>query len=212
MNAVRRDADFGYFEWVFDGSAPDHRYLVPAVLRLLPDERPARLIDLGCGNGSLSARVASTGIDVTGLEGTTSGVERARRSYPGIMFRQHDLACPLPDDLRGAFDIALATEVIEHLFFPRELFQRAREALGDRGTLLVSTPFHGYWKNLALAATGRLDAHHQVLSDYGHIKFFSPATLARMAEECGFRPAQILRAGRIAPLAATMVMRAEVQR
>lgn len=208
---VHPDAEFGYHEWTFDGPAPDHRYLVPAILRLLPQERPVRLLDLGCGNGSVTARVAQAGVDATGLEATATGIERASRSYPHLTFRRHDLTTPLPNDLRANFDIVLATEVIEHLFLPRELFFRAREALGDEGTLIVSTPYHGYWKNLVLALSGRTDRHHQALSDFGHVKFFTPSTLAAMARECGFQSLEIVRAGRIRPLAATMVMRAALR-
>jgi 2-polyprenyl-6-hydroxyphenyl methylase/3-demethylubiquinone-9 3-methyltransferase len=36
----------------------------------------------------------------------------------------------------------------------------------------VTTPYHGYVKNLALAVTGQLDRHWQPWRDGGHIKFF----------------------------------------
>ena len=41
------------------------------------------------------------------------------------------------------------------------------------GTAIVSTPYHGYWKNLAMALSGKLDAHFTALWDHGHIKFWS---------------------------------------
>lgn len=200
----------GYFEWSFSGATPNHRYLIPALISLLPRDGGRRLVDLGSGNGVVTARLRDAGMDVTGVEGTPSGIELARRSWPDIPFVHHDITTPLPASLHGCFDVVVSVEVIEHLHLPRELFARAAEALGDRGTLIVSTPFHGYWKNLALALTGRLDAHHQALSDYGHIKFFSERTLGTMAAECGFRPVQFRRAGRVRPMAATMVMVAEL--
>ena len=92
----------------------------------------------------------------------------------------------------GTFDTVLSAEVVEHLFLPRELFARAREALGDGGRLVVTTPYHGYAKNLALAVFGQFDQHWVPLSDYGHIKFFSKATLG------GAGPRVRLRAGPLA--------------
>jgi hypothetical protein len=37
----------------------------------------------------------------------------------------------------------------------------------------VSTPYHGYHKNLGLALSGKMDAHFTALWEGGHIKFFS---------------------------------------
>ncbi|MGH8995184.1 MAG: class I SAM-dependent methyltransferase [Acidimicrobiales bacterium] len=201
-----------YYEWEFSGPTPNHRYLIPALRTCLTLAGGARLLDLGSGNGYVTAQLRDAGMAVTGVEGTPSGVERASRSWPDIPFVQHDITTPLPASLCGRFDVVTSVEVIEHLFLPREVFARAREALGEQGTLIVSTPFHGYWKNLALALAGKWDAHHQPLSDFGHVKFFSEDLLGAMAEECGFRPRRFLRAGRAQPLAATMLMVADLGR
>jgi len=211
LGGLRMSADgsaTGYPEWTFSGEAANHHYLVPAVLRSLPQEKGLRLLDIGCGNGALSARLAEAGMRVTGIDFTLSGIDRARRSFPDLEFAAHDITEPLPPELRGQFQVVVSAEVIEHLFLPRVLFARAAEALAPGGTLIVTTPYHGYWKNLAIAVTGRFDAHWVPLSDYGHIKFFSKATLGRLARECGFEPVRWIRAGRIPPLAATMVMTA----
>lgn len=199
----------GYYEWRYSGPSDNHHYLLPALRSCLPPPG-GRLVDLGCGNGFLTAQLAEDGWTATGVEGTPTGVAQARQSWPGLTFVQHDLDVPLPASLRGAFDVVVSTDVIEHLYLPRELLARAREALAGAGTLVLSTPYHGYWKNLALAATGRLDGHLQALADYGHVKFFSERTLAALALECGFRPRRFLRAGRIRPLAASMIMVAEL--
>ena len=62
--------------------------------------------------------------------------------------------------------------------------------------MVVTTPYHGYAKNLALAVTGRFDGHWVPLSDYGHIKFFSKRTLGMLARECGVEPTRWYRLGR----------------
>jgi 2-polyprenyl-6-hydroxyphenyl methylase/3-demethylubiquinone-9 3-methyltransferase len=145
---------------------------------------------------------------VTGIDFTESGIELARRNHPSVRFEVHDLNDPLPETLRHAFDVVVCAEVIEHLFLPRMVFVRAKEALGEAGSLIVTTPFHGYFKRLALALGGRSDQHFDPLADYGHIKFFSKKTLAQMARQCGFEPVRLAGAGRIPPFAATMVMTA----
>jgi hypothetical protein len=51
---------------------------------------------------------------------------------------------------------------------------------------LIGTPYHGYLKNLALAVTGRMDAHFSVLHDGGHIKFFSVKSLSQLMRAHAF--------------------------
>ena len=195
-----------YWEWTFSGESPNHRYLVPEIVHALKELPEGRILDIGCGNGAVAGKIASAGFDVTGIDFTSSGIDRARRSFPTLQFLDHDINEPLPEDLRGRFDVVLSAEVIEHLFFPRTLFTRTREALGSEGHIILSTPFHGYFKNLVMAVTGKFDHHWQVGSDFGHIKFFSQRSLGAMASECGFDPIFWGRGGRLRPLAATMVM------
>ncbi len=70
---------------------------------------------------------------------------------------------------------------------------------------ILSTPYHGYWKNLALALTGKMDAHFTALWDGGHIKFFSLPTLETVLREAGAQKISFRRVGRIAPLAKSMI-------
>ncbi len=69
----------------------------------------------------------------------------------------------------------------------------------------MSTPYHGYWKNLAMAVTGKLDAHFTALWDGGHIKFWSMRTLRALLEEAGFVDVEFTLVGRIKPLAKSMI-------
>lgn len=70
------------------------------------------------------------------------------------------------------FEVVISTAVIEHLYDPRGFIAFARWILANGGDFIVSTPYHGYLKNVALALSGRLDSHFAVLWDGGHIKFF----------------------------------------
>ena len=58
--------------------------------------------------------------------------------------------------LAGApFDAVVSTEVVEHLYAPHELIRFSWEALKPGGHLILTTPYDGYLKNLALAVTGK---------------------------------------------------------
>ena len=62
-----------------------------------------------------------------------------------------------------------------------------------------------YWKNPALALTGRMDRHFTALWDHGHIKFWSMRTLGALLTEAGFVDVRFERVGRVPALAKSMI-------
>jgi len=73
------------------------------------------------------------------------------------------------------------------------------------GTAIISTPYHGYWKNLVMALSGKLDAHFTVLWEHGHIKFWSIKTLSTLLADAGFVDIRFERVGRVPLLAKSMI-------
>ena len=70
---------------------------------------------------------------------------------------------------------------------------------------IISTPYHGYLKNLAIALAGNFDFHVKLLWDYGHIKFISIKTLTELLRKTGYVEVTFLRLGRILCLAKSML-------
>jgi 2-polyprenyl-6-hydroxyphenyl methylase/3-demethylubiquinone-9 3-methyltransferase len=103
-------------------------------------------------------------------------------------------------------------EVVEHLFYPRRLFEVSDRLLVEGGLLIVSTPYHGYLKNLAVSVIGGWDRHFGVEVDGGHIKFFSKAALGKMALQCGFSKPHFRGVGRSPWLWKSMVLSFEKRR
>jgi 2-polyprenyl-6-hydroxyphenyl methylase/3-demethylubiquinone-9 3-methyltransferase len=99
----------------------------------------------------------------------------------------------------------ISLEVVEHLYFPRKFAKTAYDLLQAGGTAIISTPYHGYWKNLAMALTGTMDAHFTALWDHGHIKFWSFQTLYALLSEAGFVDISFFRVGRFPILAKSMI-------
>lgn len=195
------------FPWRTAESEASHAYLLPTVLdvlsRRIASPESAKLLDIGSGNGSLTAAIAER-YPIMGLEPSAQGIEQARRAFPSIPFERGDAY----EDLRarfGTFDAIVSCEVIEHLLMPTEFLKRAHAALAPGGVLIVSTPYHGYLKNLLLAVAGKWDFHHHPEREYGHVKFFSRQTINQVAGAAGFREAEFHRVGRWGPIAKSMI-------
>ena len=185
------------------------KYLTPLVLSICRELRAKRVLDLGCGNGTLCRALHAEGFSVTGCDPSEEGIHHARMGSPGVEFYQLGVY----DDpaLLGEldFDVVVSTEVVEHLYEPGALPRFAFRALRPGGHLVVSTPYHGYLKNLALSLFNKWDSHFTAEWDGGHIKFWSKKTLGRLLRAEGFSAATFRGAGRVPFLWKSMILVAQ---
>jgi trans-aconitate 2-methyltransferase len=56
------------------------------VLKLLAPQPGERILDLGCGTGHLTQKIADAGAQVIGMDKAESMVEQARQNYPELQF------------------------------------------------------------------------------------------------------------------------------
>jgi 2-polyprenyl-6-hydroxyphenyl methylase/3-demethylubiquinone-9 3-methyltransferase len=181
-------------------------YLWPVVKAEIEDLRLAdrRAFDLGCGNGSLARMLHAQSYRVTGVDPSNSGIAMARAALPEGRFEvgssEDDLAARF-----GTFPLVVSLEVIEHCYSAHRFAAACFDLLQNGGTLICSTPYHGYLKNLALSVFDKWDEHHTSLHDGLHIKFFSERTLRAVLSEAGFTDVRFIRVGRIPPLAKSLV-------
>jgi len=167
------------------------------------------ICDLGCGNGHISGRLAALGYQVTGIDGSSSGIRIARRTYPGVSFVESLIDRDLKEKLGAEeFDLVISSDVIEHMYRPSDVLDAAFSLLKPGGQILIGTPYHGYLKNLVLAATGKMDAHFSALHNGGHIKFFSVRTLSNLMTTHSFEDLRFTFYGRAPMLWKNMICHA----
>jgi len=178
------------FQWssTGPGNGESGVKLARTIIKLVTELSDVRTIcDLGCGNGYITSRLSSLNYKTIGVDASESGVNIARTTYPEVVF----LRSLIDRSLRtttglSQIDLVISSDVIEHLYRPADLFEAALSLLKPKGHIVITTPYHGYLKNLALAITGKLDSHFSALDDGGHIKFFSVKTLSDLMERNGF--------------------------
>jgi 2-polyprenyl-3-methyl-5-hydroxy-6-metoxy-1,4-benzoquinol methylase len=187
----------------------DHSIVLPPIMQAIQSmPKDGSVLDLGCGNGAMLAEIRKHGSwKLRGVESSESAVSMARGAGFDVM-----LADATADLLtlydKKSFDLIIAVEVIEHVYDPRGLLRQAHALLRPKGRVLLTTPYHGYLKNVLVALAGKHDSHFNPLWDCGHIKFWSPNTLTTALTESGFGDVQFYGAGRVPYLWKSMVLTA----
>ena len=200
--------DIAGYRYSNAGCSHAHGYLLSKVRQELDaffaGRECRRIFDLGCGNGSVSAALTEEGYDVCGVDPSAEGIAQAQAAYPFIRLESGSAY----DDLVarfGRFPAVISLEVVEHVYAPRDYARTLFDLVEPGGMALVSTPYHGYCKNVVMAVAGKLDAHFTALWDHGHIKFWSVRTLGILLREAGFKDIEFLRVGRVPALAKSMI-------
>ncbi len=64
--------------------------MAAGLLELLEAKPGERILDLGCGTGHLTAKIAATGAKVVGIDRSPEMIQQAREQYPSLQFEVMD--------------------------------------------------------------------------------------------------------------------------
>ena len=146
---------------------------------------PADALDLGCGDGRLTAELRAGNLVAADVSGVALG--RARKKVPGAstVHLEPDESLPLDD---GAFDLVLCAETVEHVRDVQLMLSEVRRVLRPGGRLAVTTPAHGRLTGIDIAVRG-FERSFDPLSP--HLRFFTARSLAGLLNALGFEPGDI---------------------
>ena len=138
--------------------------------------RPQRLVEIGCGAGSLLAELAARGAaaQLDGYDLSAPAVEIARsHGLPGVRVEVFDgERLPVED---GAYDLAVLSHVLEHVPDPAALLAEAARAAP---WVLVEVPLED--NRSAARPAKRAEA-----ARIGHIQFFDRAAVGALCRHAG---------------------------
>jgi len=189
-----------------DPSTPDRQALLRRFLKMAP--AAGRILDLGCGAGEFCDFFRSHGFEAEGSDLSQNAIMHARKTYPGITFHVGEVETLL-DCREGYYDVVFSSEVIEHLFDVGGWLGAVNGLLTPEGLLILTTPYHGLAKNLAIDIFG-YSKHYDPLGQ--HIRFFDRVGLARCLDLTGFTPLEWTGYGRPWPFWKSMFVVAKKTR
>ncbi len=130
-----------------------------------------RLIDLGCGNGYVTAMLEEAGYATLGIDMHIDGLRIAEGIVGG------SLICAMLEDVRlvEPVDAVCLLDVIEHLTDDRQALLQAASLVRPGGFVLVTVP-----------ALMQLWSRYDVTC--GHKRRYGAKTLRDLFVECGFEP------------------------
>ena len=140
-----------------------------------------RALDLGCGDGCLSAELGA--LKLFAADVSPVALERARMRLGAdaqIVETDPDAPLPLED---SPFDLVLCAETLEHVRDVQLFLSAIRRVLRPGGTLAVTTPAHSRLTGLKLVVRGFKNGFDPLSP---HLRFFSKRSLARLLGELGY--------------------------
>lgn len=195
------------YDWI-NNNTSHHNYLINSVNKLLEeidlDKKKLELLDVGCGNGTITQNISDKFKIALGIDLSKEGINQAKKYVDeNLNFKNIDMKELIDKEYK--FDFITSFEVIEHQYLPDLFLKEISKLLKTDGFFLVSTPFHGYIKNLLISLLNKHDSHYNPLWRHGHIKFFSIKTFRKILNESGFRIIKYKFSGRFYPLSASMI-------
>ena len=139
-------------------------------------------LEIGCATGLYLDRLRRLGWNVTGIEPSDAAARIARSA--GLHVQTGTLDSVMVSSSK--YDLAAAWMVLEHVPAPRATLMQLHTALRPGGTLMLSVPNAGCWEAFVF---GKFWFGWEPPR---HLQHFTPSTLRKLLEECGYTDVRIL--------------------
>lgn len=159
------------------------------MLKYLP-EKPATVIDIGCGNGAFSSVVKErTKAEVWGVEYMAREAGEAEKVLDKVFSGSiEENMEKLPNNY---FEVAYFNDVLEHLVDPYKVLRDFKQKMVAGGIVISSIPnirYHNALMPILFKKDFRYRGHG--VMDHTHLRFFTNKSIRRMYEEAGYEIVQ----------------------
>ena len=165
-------------------------------VRLLPHDKEAAILEIGCGTGATGALALAEGRcgRYVGVELFEKAAEEARSVLTEVV--TGDVETMSFDWQPASFDAVILSEVLEHLVEPGRTLRNIARFIRPGGLVMASSPNVSHWRVIRELVNGRFDLADRGVFDRTHLRWFTPSTFAGLFEDAGFK---IERVGPVTP-------------
>ena len=144
---------------------------------------PGRILDCGCGAGENARILSERGWRVTGVTIDPREHEAARQFCEVVYIA--DLEKGLPSGIDGAFDVVLASHILEHLARPERLLHEVHQRLSPGGVLAVALPNIAHYRQRISRLRGQFNYTDTGQLARTHLRFYTYRTAIQLLEQNG---------------------------
>lgn len=159
-------------------------YILKTLQRACSSWQGKKVLDVGCGVGSLSFYVAAQGASVTGLDVSQRAIRIAKDAASSnalpVRFVLGEVA-----DVPGHYDVIICSEVLEHIKDEISFLNALRQRLSPNGTVIITTPSSENW----LYKVGYYRAFDVRV---GHERRYTKSRLLSVLQKNGFEVTSII--------------------
>jgi len=158
---MTRPADRTTNRWDADSYDGDHSFVFEygeTLVDLLEPEAGERILDIGCGTGHLSARIAEAGADVVGIDASEEMIRKARQTHSDCEFARADARS---FSFERPFDAVFSNAALHWIPEQDEVLELISDALAPDGRFVAELGGAG---NVAAI----VDAVSEVAAEHGY--------------------------------------------
>lgn len=165
-----------------------YRIVISVLKGVINNRKNLRILDYGCGVGTVAIHLASKGNYITGVDISKKAINSANESatFLGLqkLAKFYTLPLGIKKIAKKKFDLIICIEVIEHIKEDKKLIKLLSGHLKRTGVLVVSTPSDR-------APLHKLGLTRNFDKKVGHLRRYNPEKLITLTEKCGLKTVRI---------------------
>ncbi len=143
------------------------------LVMLLSPQQDEEILDLGCGTGDLSYRIAQEGAIVTGIDASKEMIEAAKIKFPGLDFF-HRSAEDL--NIKNKYDAVFSNAVFHWIENQDKIVKNIYESLKENGRIIIEFGGKGNCQTIIDALKQVVEKHKFKLFNTFYFKSISEFT------------------------------------
>lgn len=162
-----------------------HDFTYKNLLRFIDKyaKRKKKILDIGCGVGTIDLYLAKANKHVVGIDISQNGIKIAKKNAQkfGLSKSVRYVVANFPTEApKGKFDLIICSEILEHIKQDKLAVIKIRNLLNNNGLVITSSPS----KNAPLYRIGLLGNFDKMV---GHLRRYTVGSYTRLFKNSGLQ-------------------------